>query len=92
MNQVNPGKIPAGYYKVSAINPDGQKDEFYFSDEGYKSPIGDFGNDAFWSSSVASDDSRLAYILNGYNARGDYDVVAYGNRTNCGPVFCIPGQ
>ena len=92
MSQVNPDKVPAGYYKVSAINPDGQKDEFYFNDKGFKSPKGDFGNNSFWSSSIASDDSRLAYTLNGYNAQGDYDVISYRNPKNYAPVFCISGH
>lgn len=80
-------EIPAGYEKISAINFDGQEDEFYFSREGYKHPEGDLGESwMFWSSSVHSSFSYLAWYLNGYSSQMAY-VSGY---KDYGAVMCVP--
>lgn len=49
--QVNSNRIPVGYIKISAINPNGQRDEFYFSRGGYpQRSRGDVDN--YWSQSL----------------------------------------
>jgi len=86
--QVNPDIVPAGYYKISAINPNGQKDEFYFNYEGYKDPTGDLGNNWFWSSSVNPYYSHVAFdLFGGYGYV--YDNLRYYSDH---AVLCIPGQ
>lgn len=42
--------VPEGYVKISTIELDGQRDEFYYSAEGYQDNL---PNALFWSSSVA---------------------------------------
>ncbi len=86
-SEVKEGEVPAGFYLVSAINPNGKKDEFYFNYSGYVRPAGDLGNNWFWSSSVDSDDSGVGYVLNGYN--GD----VYGDsRVYVVAVRCVVGR
>ena len=65
LNQVESGKEPEGYYKISAENSDGTKDEFYFNDypESYRSPHDDLGRNWFWSSSVPSGVSGAVYFF-----------------------------
>jgi len=56
--------VPPGYAQISAINPDGTLDKFYYNSKGYKQPA-DCYNCAFrvvWSSSVSSMEPRT----NGY--------------------------
>jgi hypothetical protein len=52
-----------GYYLVRGSDSVGNPDSFYFSNEGYQRPTGDFGNYWFWSSSVDSNYSYYAYYV-----------------------------
>jgi hypothetical protein len=65
VNQVDPNNVPAGYYLVSAINPDRQKDEFYFNHDGYQRPSGDLGAHLFWLASVHPHISALGFYFSG---------------------------
>lgn len=89
VNQGNSDGVPTGYYKISAINPNGQKDEFYFNCEGYKRPNGDLGNNWFWSSSLHSNYSDFGYLLNGGSG-----FVGYGDSpdNNNPAVLCVHGR
>lgn len=80
-------KIPSGYYSlVSAINPDGARDEFYFNYHGYQPSQGEFGNGSFWSSSVVSNSFFYAYVL-----EGKYGFTNYGDRVYSRiAVLCVP--
>ena len=82
LSQVESGKVPDGYYKISAVNPDGTKEEFYFNYDGYKRPEGDLGNNWFWSSSVNSDYSFSGYYLYG-NSGYVYHYRSYYNAARC---------
>jgi hypothetical protein len=88
-SEVQEGKVPAGFYLVIAIDPNGKKDEFYFNYSGYNRPAGDLGNNWFWSSSVVSDVSYNGYGLDGYV--GDV-YVPYDPRVPYSAVRCVAGQ
>lgn len=82
-----PNYYPDFYFLVSAINPNGQKDEFYFNISGFVPPDGDWRNNWFWSSSVLSNHSGLGYVLVGYSAdiSHDFRVARYAVRCAAGP-------
>lgn len=86
LSQVNADQIPKGYQKISAINPDGRKDEFYFNPEGQKRPLGDLGHYWFWSSSRASE-------YQGYEMHGSGGITTYySNYASPGvAVRCLAG-
>ncbi len=86
-SEVKEGEVPDGFYFVSAINPNGKKDEFYFNYSGYVRPVGDFGNNWFWSSSVDS-----VYSDYGFNLYGSSGNVFAGYRDNNNAVRCVVGQ
>lgn len=84
------GEKPEGFHLVSSINPDGKKDEFYFSRSGYVAPKGDLGNNFFWSSSV---DSRVPKYGNGLNGANGADVINFGADPNFNfAVRCFAGK
>jgi hypothetical protein len=87
VSQVNPNEVPHGYYKISAINSRSrqQKDEFYFSHEGYKRPEGDGGNNWFWSSSVNPKVTDSAHYISGFSGEIISGVRSYAN----GLVRCV---
>jgi hypothetical protein len=77
-----------GYYLVSTHNADGKTDNFYFNSTGYKRPAGDLGNHWFWSSSIASGGSDVAYNLFAWS--GDVYTV---NRYLYNYAFrCVAGR
>jgi hypothetical protein len=87
-NEVKEGEVPAGFYLVSAIDPNGQKDTFYFNYFGYVRPAGDLGNNWFWSSSAVSGSSDGGYVL-----RGDVGDAGYDGRDYyVSAVLCVIGQ
>jgi uncharacterized protein (TIGR02145 family) len=94
VSQVDPNAVPAGYRKVSAINPNGQKDEFYFNHEGYKRPSGDLANNMFWSSSVVADDRYSDNSYYGYFFYGGEGWVSYYVNLSSGnlAVRCVVGH
>lgn len=88
LTQVDPYSVPHGYIKISAINTDGRMDEFYYNNQGYKSPGGKLGAFNFWSSSVLSrysDGALMMYGLDGEITYGyryhSYDIAA---------IRCVP--
>ncbi len=54
VSEVGDGQIPAGYQKIVVTNPGGQRDEFYYNEQGYKAPSDDFRREWFWSISVSA--------------------------------------
>lgn len=76
-----------GFYQVSVKNADGKADSFYFSYAGYKRPAGDLGSNWFWSSSVGSGSSDVAYDLH-----GGYGALVYDLRNYEGAVRCVVGR
>ena len=87
LSQVESGKVPDGYFKISAVNPDGTKDEFYFNNDGYKRPEGDLGSNWFWSSSVYS-----YYSYYGCYLSGNSGYVGYYYRDDSDAARCVVGQ
>lgn len=74
-------------YSVKATNADGSSDNFNFSYAGYQRPAGELGNNWFWSSSVFSNFSGFAFVLNGY-----YGDVVYDVRYVNFAVRCVSGR
>lgn len=92
LNQANPNMVPDGYYKVSAINPDGRQDEFYFSPIGYLRALDDFGNNLFWSSSVQISYFGYEHI---YRLDGRTGLLGAGigdPHYRGDAVLCMPGR
>lgn len=83
LSQVNPDQVPTGYYKISAINPDGNKDEFYYNPEGYilRSDLYVY---RFWSSSIHLYSRNYAYSFH-TGISYEYSVPQY-------PVLCFSGK
>ena len=75
-------ETPKDGYLVSAKNADGKVDNFYFSYVGYKRPTGDL-NIWFWSSSVNSYYSDMAYFLNGDDGVINYDGCYFPSAVRC---------
>lgn len=82
------------FYKVSVVNPDGANDEFCFSHEGYRSPVGyKLGSGFFWSSSTYLSNPDIGYVLG-----GKFGVVDLYHRQHSGgyheyaKVLCFPGR
>jgi hypothetical protein len=75
-------------YQVRAANDKGEPDWFYFSYAGYNRPAGDLGSNWFWSSSVQSGDSYVAFGLNGY----DGGIGFGGHRSSKFAVRCVSGR
>ena len=86
-NQVKPSKLSTGFGRISAIDPNGQLDEFYFSDVGYQRPQQEYLTALFWSSSINSRSSDEVYALNG--AYGNV-YVEFRVRYNLA-VLCVTG-
>lgn len=85
-SQVDPLRIPMGYRKVSAVNPDGKWDEFFFNEDGYEPSSEEIGNNWFWSSSSAVYGFSYCYAL---RDNGDpYWVRHYSSNA----VRCIVDQ
>jgi len=92
VNQVTPDSVLFdGYYKISAINPNGEKDEFYYSNAGYKRPDGDLGNNNFWSSSVDSNYSDRAFVFDGFGGTANGTGVRDYNFDDTA-VLCFAGR
>jgi len=75
-------------YTISAINVDRSQDTFNFSYEGYQRPSGELGKNWFWSSSVYSYGSGLAYVL--YGADGNVGNYYRGHSNSA--VRCVSGR
>lgn len=84
--QVKNGTVPEGYYKISAINIDGSKDEFFYNHEGYQNPGGTVGTDWFWTSSIFVDDTNQAFYLGGSSGFIGQDF----RRFYLSAVLCLP--
>lgn len=82
LNQIKDNKIPPGYLKVEALNPDGSKNTFYYNYIGYKNSAERKWRNPFWSSSV--DDG---YGLGTYGTTGD--IFGYDPAGLCA-VRCVP--
>lgn len=89
-------EIPPGYSKelVSAINPDGKKDEFYIvynSKGGSFRPVGDLRDHFVWSSSINANNSSEYYAL---DATSGYVSVGESSdpdpKFHFGAVRCVP--
>ena len=74
-------------YRILATNAEGSQDEFYFSYAGYQRPVGDLGNNWFWSSSVFSLTHDYAFSLYGDGGEVDYDY-----RYDFNAVRCVAGR
>lgn len=83
VNQVRRAGKPNGYYEISAINPDGQDDVFYFNEDGYKRPDDALEGMLFWSSSSVSFSNARAFLFN-----GDDGGLPYGGRYGEHAVRC----
>lgn len=85
VSEVDPNDPPFFFGKISAINLDGAKDEFYFEEKGYQP--GDGLEDSFyWTSSIDAVRSYEAYILHG-------DQLYAGPWAHgANAVFCIPNN
>jgi hypothetical protein len=78
-----------GYYLVSALNPDGKIDRFYFNPAGYDRPRKELAYNWFWSSSLTypkTTQPQLGYSLGGYIGQIGLDVDDEN-----GAVICLPG-
>ncbi len=64
-------------YLVEAVNEDGARDIFYYSQEGFKPAEGDLGNNTFWSSSSIINPSTTR---NGIALSGFTGSLFYANR------------
>lgn len=89
-NQVDPYKVPAGYNFISVINPNGQKDEFYFNSTGYQRPEGDLGWKWFWSSSIPSIFDPIKYAASFISSDGVINYV--GRDDDSDAVRCMFGR
>lgn len=88
--------IPPGYSKefISAINPDGKKDEFYYvynSAGGSFRPVGDLRDQFLWSSSLSAENQGAYYA---FESTSGY--VSVGESSDPDPSFhlgvirCVP--
>ena len=87
LNQVDPKAVQKGYRKVSVINMNGKKDEFYFNHHGYKKPKRELDKNNFWSSSINSEFSDGVYVFNG--EYGTIGSVCRGRKYH-DTFLCIP--
>lgn len=53
-----------GYESIVMLNDDGQFDQFYYSNAGYKAPKNLIDSNGLWSSSIYGNNSKGAYFLN----------------------------
>lgn len=93
VNPSDPDSVPPGYYKVSAINTDGQRDDFYFSSTGLKTPPEFQGLwlPIFWSSSVYIDSRVYGAYLFDFNDDYEFNGILFSDRgTPDSAVFCVP--
>lgn len=82
-DQASPG---SRYYKISATDPSGKNDEFYFFEGGYVRPSSDFGSsEYFWSSSIISSYYGKAYALNGFSG----GIASFGLTDRGVAVLCL---
>lgn len=79
--------VGPGYtHLVRARNADGKVDVFYYSYAGYKPPVGDLGNQWFWSSSREYNDY-------GFGLYGNYgEIKALTRIHELRAVRCVHGQ
>jgi len=88
-NKATEGEIRIGAMKpVSAVNPNGKTDRFYYSNDNYTRPSGDLGSHWFWSSSDLPGYSLVSFKLDG----GSGDVEESGGRVNTSAVRCVVGE
>jgi len=66
IDKVDPERVPLGYIKVTALNPDGQDDQFYFNPKGYKPGTSILGEGEFWSSSLHGTSEDVIHIASYY--------------------------
>ena len=85
LNEVDPNNVPARYRRVFVINPDGQKDEFYFSEYGYRPPQRLTSHAWFWSSSIRAEFSRDPFFFNAFTGAVQ---IGYGRNVDFA-VRCI---
>ncbi len=86
---------PAGYYqysqlltKISGVNSDGQKDEFFNNNAGYKRPNNEFGKNWFWTASIDSNDpvyQVYAYSVSGHSGA----ILSFNRETRYNAVLCV---
>ena len=80
-------KVPTQYFdKVSAVNPNGKKDDFYLIFFDYKFPKQGHIDECTWSSSLTQGSSEIAYCLNG--ARVGTDDTS----DTLHAVICVPNR
>lgn len=84
-DEVYPGDTPSGFKLISALNPDGKLDKFYYSMTYYKSPIYTHTL-SMWSSSVSPEDPNSAYE---FYAAGSISIAAKDITTRFDGVFCF---
>lgn len=67
----NGGKLPEGFYEVSALNEDGKADVFFYNNEQTQSPLaGELAKYSFWSSSEALTNQSYAHVFYGWMGGG----------------------
>lgn len=76
-------------YNIIAKNLDKSIEEFYFSYSGYSRPVGDLGNNEFWSSSIYSEWTDVGFAFSGIY--GDVSYY-YGIRDYGAAVRCAVGR
>ena len=90
--QVDPKSIPAGYSLITALNPNGQADKFYFNSEGYV--YGDGEGAWYWSSSMPSSPEEGQGVYGYVHVGVPYGFVIGGTslKDNSIAVRCFTGQ
>lgn len=93
VHAVSGTRAPDTYMKISAVNPNGKHDEFYFSSEGFRRAPGVGLDSAFWSSSIMRDEYRPgdgdAYFINGGSAILDHCNPEHGVRGFALRILCF---
>ena len=87
ISQVDPNNVPSGYILITATNPNGIKDNFYYSYKGYQRPVGEPGSGQFLSSSSSDEFPALVYISTG--SAGDIGEVFRENRGRANSALCV---
>tara|TARA_Y100000590_G_scaffold445177_1_gene576939 strand:- start:1067 stop:1573 length:507 start_codon:yes stop_codon:yes gene_type:complete len=65
------------HYLIKGSDAEGNSDPFYFSYKGYEPPEGELGEYWFWTSSIPSDYTPVAYLLMGKYGDITYSVRNY---------------
>ena len=87
LSQAPTGKVPEGYYRINAKNPNGTTDSFYYSRQNYKRPSGDLGNYWVWSSSLHPVFDDVAFDF--YGADGFLYYYSRGTRFGYDSARCV---